>query len=598
MNRVFLIVFFVIFSLPAFPADGKRLVILHTNDLHSRLSGFSPESEYTPLQTGDDNTTGGFSRIAAIIREEKERSPLSVLTIDAGDFLMGTLFHSLETKTGFQLRLMKTMGYDAVCTGNHEFDFGPASLAGIIGAAAGNGPIPPVLMSNVIFSAEEADNELENLMLKGVVTRKLVIEKNGIKIGIFSLLGKDAVEVAPKAAPLKFMKNRSCARKMVRELKKDGCELIICLSHSGVSKTPKGTWKGEDVKLARSVKGIDIIISGHTHTRLEKPLMVRGTSIVQTGEYGQHVGRMEITLSDGRVNVENYTLVPVNDNIAGDPVIQEMIDSQKKLIEEYVLEPLSIRYSDPVAETDFLLECDEQGDYKNSNLGPLIADAIYHYVNRHVVHGCDVSMVATGVIRDRIVPGVLTAPDVFRVMSLGAGSDEIPGYPLSRLYVTGRELKNVLEILLVAYKSSPSYYCFFSGFEADYDPGKGLLRKINRIQIITPGGNRREVDFSKSNQTLYSITANSYMLEFIGIIKKMSFGLINVVPKDEHGNKIEDMQTTVLDFDNEIPGIQEGKEWLALLELLKSMPDSDGNGIPEIDKKYAVPVRVFIDGNK
>jgi len=216
-------------------------------------------------------------------------------------------------------------------------------------------------------------------------------------------------------------------------------------------------------------------------------------------------------------------------------------------------------------------------------------------VNKYSVEGSDVSMVAAGVIRDKFAPGVLSAPDVFSVMSLGSGSDNIPGYPLARLYVTGKELKNILEILQVAYKSTPDNYCYYSGLRIEYDPGRGLLKKISKIEIINQpaGGSIKGIDFSKKNKALYSITANSYMLEFIGIIKKMSFGLINVVPKDASGNPVTDMKRAIIDMNESIPGIQEGKEWLALLEFIGSMKDFDNNRIPDIDKKYSVPVQTF-----
>ena len=199
-------------------------------------------------------------------------------------------------------------------------------------------------------------------------------------------------------------------------------------------------------------------------------------------------------------------------------------------------------YGKPVGETDFRIEGNDIGDYANSNLGPFIADAIHFYVNKHNRKGTDVSMVAAGLIFDKIVPGVQTVPDIFRVMPLGSGKDNIPGYALSRLYVTGRELKSILEILQVAAKSSPENYCYYSGIRVEYNPDKGLFKKIRKIEIVHPDGNTVNVDFSRKNKSLYSITADSYMLEFIGIIKKMSFGLINVVPKDESGNKVKDMK--------------------------------------------------------
>jgi 5'-nucleotidase len=182
-------------------------------------------------------------------------------------------------------------------------------------------------------------------------------------------------------------------------------------------------------------------------------------------------------------------------------------------------------------------------------------------------------------------------------MPLGSGKDDVPGYPLSRLYVTGKELKSILEILQVAYKSSPDNYCYYSGLRVEYDPERGLLKKISKIEIVHSDGSVADVDFLKKNKSLYSITANSYMLEFIGIIKKMSFGLINVVPKDAAGNWVKDMKMAVIDMDENREGVQEGKEWLALMEFLSSMKDTNGNGIPDIDKKYAGPVKCFFPVN-
>ena len=237
------------------------------------------------------------------------------------------------------------------------------------------------------------------------------------------------------------------------------------------------------------------------------------------------------------------------------------------------------------------------GDFVNSNLGPFIADAIHFYVNSHSGKGTDISMVAAGMLFDKILPGIQTAPDIFRVMPLGSGKDNVPGYPLSRLYVTGKELKSILEIMQVAYKSSPDNYCYYSGLRVDYDPEKGLFKKIKKIEIVRSDGSMVNVDFSKKNKSLYSITADSYMLEFIGIIKKMSFGLINVVPKDFDGNQVIDMKTAVIDMDENKEGVQEGKEWLALIEFLSSMRDTNGNRIPDIDKKYTGPVKCFFPVN-
>ena len=595
MQKYVLLLLFFLLSVSSYSQSGKKIVILHTNDLHSRLTGYAPESEYSPLTIKDDNTTGGFARIATIIKNEKEQKTGTTLVIDAGDFLMGTLFHYLEPTTGFQLRLMKEMDYDVACLGNHEFDFGPEKLSEIINSSVRAGEIPSLLLGNAVFDKNDTqDDSFEKLYSENIIRRKLILERDGLRIGFFSILGKVADHNAPYAKPVTFSRQSAFAKKTVRELKDKNCDIIICVSHSGIEKNRKGEWEGEDVKIARAAGDIDIIISGHTHTKLEQPLIVNGVMIVQTGAYGQFIGRMELTLSGNKLNLDDYKLIPVNDEIAGDKLIHKYIENQRKKISEEILDPLGFDYSSPVAETDFILECSEYDGVTTSNLGPLVADAIHFYVNKHSPSGTDVSMVAAGVIRDRILPGIQTAPDIFRVMSLGSGNDQIPGYPLSQLYVTGRELKSILEILQVAYKSTPGNYCFFSGIRVSYDPEKGLLRKIKKIEIVRADGTVEDVSFSRKDKSIYSITANSYMLEFIGIIRKMSFGLINVVPKDADNNPVTDMRTTVIDMNENLDGIQEGKEWLALMEYLRSMPDINGNRIPDIDKKYSSPVPTFI----
>ncbi len=594
MKKMYGMILYLLLILQVAGQGAKKITILHTNDLHSRLIGYAPESAYSPLTVNDDKTVGGFARIASIIKAEKESNIGTTLVLDAGDFLMGTLFTSLEEKTGFQLRLMETMGYDAIGLGNHEFDFGPEWLAGIIGTSNSKGKIPSLIISNAEFDKKDnRDNSLESLFSEKIIARKLILAKDDIRIGLFSILGKDAENVAPKATPVSFAKQSNIAKKMVRELKGEKCDIIICISHSGVSKEKNGEWGGEDVKLANAVKGIDLIVGGHSHTKLDQPLVVNGTSIVQAGEFGKFVGRLSLVFANGKPRVESYRLIPVDDRMTGDKDINQLIDEQKEKISAEILKPLGMDYEKPIAETDFTLEGNDTGDFVNSNLGPFVADAIHYYVNVNTTNGTDVSMIAAGMLFDKILPGIQAAPDIFKVTPLGSGKDYVPGYPLSRLYITGKELKNVIEILLVAYKSTPDNYCYYSGLRVKYDPDKGLLKKINKIEIARSDSSMVNVDFSKKNQSLYSITANSYMLEFIGIIKKKSFGLINVVPKDFAGNKVKDLKSITIDMDENTEGVQEGKEWLALIQYISSMKDTNGNGIPYIDKKYKDPVRCF-----
>ena len=594
MNKLHIVIWLLIsFSavIAQPPQSGNRIVILHTNDLHSRLDGFSPSLNYTPLTINDDKTIGGFSRIASIINKEKGTGRDNTIVVDAGDFLMGTLYHYMEEHNGFQLRLMKEMGFELVALGNHEFDFGPGKLATIINKSRTLGDTPQLMLTNIECDPESSeDDDIEKLVESGVIARTFIIEKNDLKVGFFSLMGEDADDVAPFAEPVRFGKQIKYAKRAVKELLGKDADIVICLSHSGLTKLDDGTWEGEDYELAGKVDGIDLIISAHTHSILAEPLIVNGTTIVQTGSEGRNIGRVELESVDGKVRLVSYNLIPVNDALMGSADIQQKIDIQKDLISEKLLKPLGYNAESPIVESDFEAVCNEYGgDLENSNLGPLVADAIHRFINLNSETGSDISMVATGVIRDRIPVGKSSVQDIFRIMSLGSGDDPVPGYPLARIHLTGREIKNVIEILMHTSKSSPSNYCYFSGLELDFNPEKGLLKKISSIRLTDKNGEKKELDLSKKNQTLYSVSANAYMLKFIGIIKKTTLGLVNVTPKNARGEEIVDMSRSVIDFDLSKDGVQEGKEWIALVEYLNSMKDTDGDGIPDLDEYYRKP---------
>ena len=251
-------------------AQARRFTILHTNDLHSHLQGVSPELDYSPLEPGNDATVGGWSRLATAIEAERLARRNPVLALDAGDFLMGSLFHLVAREQGLELGLLKAMGYDAVSLGNHEFDLMPDGLARILSAAAERGALPPVLFASAVFDLQNPkDDTLERVFASGLVQRYRVIEKEGVRFGLFAVMGKDAAEVSPFASPVSFRDPVETAAELVALLREqEKADVVICLSHSGLSKDPD---KSEDVLLARQVPGIDVIVSGHTHTRLRGP---------------------------------------------------------------------------------------------------------------------------------------------------------------------------------------------------------------------------------------------------------------------------------------------------------------------------------------
>jgi len=594
MKRVTILALFILAAVAVTAQESKKLTILHTNDFHSHLQGFAPESAYTPLAADNDPTLGGMARIAGMIKAVRDQNPGSTLVVDAGDCLMGTLFQALEPATGFQIPLMKKAGYDVVAVGNHDFDFGPEAYAGILKNSAQNGEIPVMLLGNSFTDPEDpADDAFEAVFNEGLVRPWVVREINGIRVGLFSLLGKDADESAPYATPVTFGKIIPAAKRIVRELNREGCDVIICLSHSGITKSKKGGWTGEDVKLAQKVKGIDLIITGHTHTLLKEPLIVNGIPIVGVGDNGRYLGRVDLQISSGGMKLEKYEAIPVDDRAVAREDIQSEIVLQQEAINKAILIPIGLSYTMPVVSAPFTVSYDEYGNAEESNLGVLVADAVYNYVNSEGP-GTDVAIVAAGVLRDPIQPGVQSVADIFRVMSLGSGNDNVPGYSLSRMWITGKELKNITEILLFTSASASSNYPYYSHLRIEYDPDGRLFNKVRRIQITDSKGNVSEVNTSKDDPRLYSIVANSYLADNLGLVKKKTFGLIKVEPKDSTGKPVTEMDDFIIDFNEGQPGLQEGKEWLALLKYLQKFKPAEAGGLPVIPESYRNPERSLV----
>jgi len=571
---------------------AQDVVILHTNDMHSHINGLAPETEYTPLIADNDPTLGGFSRIAGFIKGEKEKYGDKLLVVDAGDFLMGTLFQTLETETGFQLNLMKKMGYEYVALGNHEFDFGANTLASIISNNQKLGKIPQLLNANYVNAKDGSDAELVKKFGDGTILPYSVIAKNGHNIGIFALMGLDADEAIAGYNNVTFDKLKKVAKKTAGYLKQvEKVDLVVVLSHSGVTKTKKGTWEGEDFELGKAVPEIDVIISGHTHSYLPQLVKAGNAVVVQTGSMGSNVGKVEISFVQNSNPIVEYKLVPMDDKIAGDESIQKLIDEKTSFIDRTLLADLEIKSQQHLFETSFELTMDDKKP-EPSNLGPFVADAVYDLLNKQNKENVDISIVATGVIRHDInvgKTGMQNINDIFNIMPLGMGEGKIPGSPLGKIYITGNELKKVFELILTVYHSKVDYYLYFTGMNINYNPDKGLFKKISEISVGTDELGYRKVSFSKKDKTLYSIAANKYILSFIGALKKMSFGVVNVVGKNADGSVIEN-NNFLIDLDKQKDGIQEAKEWLALLSFVNSFPDVNGNNIPDVPAIYKTKV--------
>ncbi len=573
--------------------QAQQITILHTNDMHSRISGDGPEADYSPLVVNNDSVLGGFARLATLLKQQKAENPDGTLILDAGDFLMGTLFNTLEKETGFQLRLMKAMGFEYTTIGNHEFDYGPNAFADAILAAKKQGGLPQIISTNVKPVPDSPkDIRLARLFEDKTILPYSILTVKGVKIGIIGILGIDAADVAPMKAPVQVEKQIKTARKTARMLKKEKhVDLVICLSHSGVYPDGKGGFYGEDIKMAKKAKFIDVIISGHTHVVIPQPIKIGKTLIVQTGSYLHYLGRLDLNLKEKKIASYTFKLIPIDDKIKGDEKINAEINQYKHFIDDKILKPVHLSYNMPIAETSFNLMKHNKNGYQNTSLGVFITDAVKNYVDENG-NGTDVELVASGTVRDNILKGktgLITPPDVFRVMSLGWGHGDLPGYPLARIYITGHELKNLMEVLLLS--GGDDGYVFASGAKVYYNPKKFMLRKVYKIEI-----DGKPIDLSKKNPTLYSISADTYLLSFIGRVKKLSHGLVNVIPKFKDGKPVHDVNRALIDFNPKKKGIQEGAEWLGVLRYLQQMKDTNGDGIPDIPVKYKEPISNRIAG--
>ena len=562
-------------------AAERSFTLLHTNDWQSRLLGFSPNSEYTPATTGDDDTVGGVARLATLLAQRRAAAgnePL--LLLDAGDFTMGTLFHTLARETGSELQLLSELGYDAVTLGNHEFDFRTAGLAAMISAAhqAKGDALVPLLASNMRFSAEDSgDDSLQAHAEAGRILPYRLIERGGIRFGVFGLLGNDAVAVSPMMAPLTFADPLETARATVAKLREEGAEVVILLSHMGISQQDDNSWRGEDVELLEQVPGIDVVIGGHSHTALPQPILVDGTRpVVQAGSEIQYLGELRMSIGEGgKVRMRDYRLLPVDDRTPGDPGITAQVEGFKAQVEARVLAPRGYRFDQPLAKVDQRLG----RDFSEQALANLVTDALRSSV------GADLAFTGNGTLRDDLIKGrhgVQSVSDLFRIAPLGIGQfDDEPGYPMIKAYLSAREIKSLLEVLLLAYHlRSDSYYPRVSGLRFSYNPWRVPFDRVSRIEIGDAERGYRELELDDTR--LYSIAATSYVGSFTWLVPELTKGLLDLVPKDAEGRPLARIEDAIVDQDPARDGVQELKEWQALLDHIRRLPDVDGDGLADI----------------
>jgi 5'-nucleotidase len=264
-------------------ADETLITILHTNDTHSQIDPIPATSQH--------GGNGGIARRATLIKRVRAKNP-NTLVVDAGDVFQGTPYFNLY-RGEVEYKAMSAAGYDVVTLGNHEFDNGVDALA--------------AAMKFATFDIVSSNYEVTGTPLESRVKKYVVRELGGVRIGLFGLGVKLEGLNAPQTFKgIAYLDPIETSKQVVDQLRNDErCRVVICLSHLGYYPKPKENEFG-DSQLATQVDGIDLIIGGHTHTFMERPVVVAQpsgdeTMIFQVGTKGIYLGRVDIVMRNNKI---------------------------------------------------------------------------------------------------------------------------------------------------------------------------------------------------------------------------------------------------------------------------------------------------------
>lgn len=508
----------------------KSVKIIFTSDLHSCADMYPYLS--THIQK---------------LQKEAKADGLGVITLDAGDIAMGSLYALFYERYASEYRALAVMNYDAFVFGNHDFDVGLTSLGYMVynSRILGN-QLNPVTKEalrfpiNITANINGSGNEVFTNALKYLQhTPYVIYNRGGVKVGVFGLLGKSAYQQSRVVGELDFKDPIETAKPIVKTLKEKGVDYIIAVSHSGA----KLREKSEDFALAKACPDIDLIISGHDHEALFNPLMVGNTAIVSAGYKGMLVGEVLFSkLADKKPY--SYKLTQISKELEREPAATQIFDTLDINLVTLFNNRFNFApdYTVATIDKEIVMGPDSNGFYP---LNYEIAKALYLESERDgrffVEKEKLVTIVPSGVVRNTLPAGEVSYQDVYNVVPLGRDTRSNPGYPLILSYVTGKELKRICEINTSVAPTMEDAYLTFYNLTYTYN-SKGIpFRKVKDVFV---GGNK--VD----DKTLYPIVTDSYTAGSLSMIRKRSHGLIDIVQKDENGEEVRNINKRVLSASN------------------------------------------------
>ncbi len=576
--------------------------ILFTHDLHSH---------FLPQPTAEGGESGGYARLKTVIDGERAMNP-DALLVDGGDFSIGSLIQTLYTTQAAELRTMGAMGYDAVTIGNHEFDHKGVGFAEMLNSAkaaqtaamglltdsqypprnleayqAQYGPLTLALPALLEANYAPADDNPDRAFIRSAmedygVTDCMTLERGGVTYGLFGLMGVDSDECAPTSGFTRTDAAKA-AKRCVETLKGEGAEIIVCLSHSG---TGDSLASSEDEELAKAVDGIDVIVSGHTHSTLAEPLVVNDTYIVSSGPYCQNLGSLTFSWDDGgEKRLLDYRLIPIDETVAEDPEIAGLVEQWKDMVGETYLARYGLTYDEMLTHTDCDLTTPVSAVQENNGLGTLVSDA-FLWADRtlnaaYADSPHTVSVTADGVLRANLPAGDLTATMAFDVLSMGVGEDGTSGFPLVAVYLTGKELKAAMEVDASVTPIMPAAQLYMSGAKYAFNTKRMFFNRVYDAALTdvtfdeSGTGNAYEID----DNALYRVVTGMYSAQMLGTVKSKSMGLLSLEPKQANGTPVTDFADCILYDANG----NELKEWYALAAYLEQFGE---DGLPD---RYADP---------
>ncbi len=447
-------------------AADYTLNILHINDLHSRIE---PINRFDSTCGADDDAEGkcfgGIARVKTKIDERRKAlsdTGQNVLVLDAGDQFQGSLFYTTY-KGDAAVEFMNQMGFDAMAVGNHEFDDGPEGLAKFIEKAEF-----PVISGNTLAGA--------NTPIKGGIQSHVIKELGGEKIGILSVLATDTDETSSPGASVLIIDEISYLKGAVAELKDQGVNKIILLSHVGLNR---------DKEIAAAVDGIDVIVGGHSHTLLSNvkkraadtyPVRIENPSgqsvpIVQAYAYSKYLGELRVTFDDDgnviRAGGEPHLL---NASVKADPAFAARVAELNGPIEELKAKVVG-ESSDQIEGSREVCRAQECA------MGNLVADAM---LDRVKDQGVQFAIQNGGGLRASIDGGEVTMGEVLTVLPFQN--------TLATFSVKGSDVVAALENGVSRLEDGAGRFAQVSGLKYTFDKDAEVGSRVSDVMIADGDG--------------------------------------------------------------------------------------------------------------